>query len=63
MMIMRRWLLLTTLLIYLCPASISIATSAEAQSHQQAVLKLFELTRLQQKIGTSVENVLALQLQ
>jgi hypothetical protein len=36
---------------------------ADADSHRQAVEQLFELTRLQQKIDTSVTNVLALQLQ
>ena len=40
-----------------------ICSSAETDSHRQAVEKLFELTHMQQKIETSVGNVLALQLQ
>ncbi|MGD8310147.1 MAG: DUF2059 domain-containing protein [Chromatiales bacterium] len=38
-------------------------TLAHAGSHRQAVERLFELTRMQQKIEASVRNVLALQLQ
>jgi hypothetical protein len=38
-------------------------SSAETDSHRQAVEKLFELTHMQQKIEVSVNNVLALQLQ
>ena len=40
-----------------------ICSSAETDSHRQAVEKLFELTHMQQKIEVSVGNVLALQLQ
>lgn len=40
-----------------------ICSSAETDSHRQAVEKLFELTHMQQKIEISVGNVLALQLQ
>ncbi|MDH3899662.1 MAG: DUF2059 domain-containing protein [Gammaproteobacteria bacterium] len=35
---------------------------ADAASHRQAVEKLFELTRMQEKIDTSVNNVVAMQL-
>jgi hypothetical protein len=41
----------------------STSSLAEADSHRQAVEKLFELTHMQQKIEVSVNNVLALQLQ
>ena len=40
-----------------------ICSSAETDSHRQAVEKLFELTHMQQKIEVSVGNVLTLQLQ
>lgn len=36
--------------------------ASEAGSHRQAVEKLFELTRMQEKIDASVNNVVALQL-
>lgn len=36
--------------------------SADEASHRQAVQKLFELTGMQQKIGESVDSVVALQL-
>ena len=36
--------------------------AGEAGSHRQAVEKLFELTRMQEKIDASVNNVVALQL-
>jgi len=39
-----------------------LCSSAEADSHRQAVVKLLELTHMQQKIEISVGNVLALQL-
>jgi len=38
------------------------AMAGEAGSHRQAVEKLFELTRMQEKIDASVNNVVALQL-
>ena len=38
-------------------------SSADSDSHRQAVEKLFELTHMQHKIELSVNNVLALQLQ
>lgn len=37
-------------------------SSAGSDTHRQAVEKLFELTRMQQKIDSSVNNVMALQL-
>ena len=37
-------------------------SSAGGDTHQQAVEKLFELTHMQQKIDSSVNNVMALQL-
>ena len=37
-------------------------TASDADSHRLAVEKLFELTRMQEKIDTSVNNVVALQL-
>ena len=40
-----------------------VSSSADTDSHRQAVEKLFELTHMQQKIEVSVNNVLALQLQ
>ena len=40
-----------------------LCSSAETDSHRQAVEKLFELTHMQHKIELSVNNVLALQLQ
>jgi hypothetical protein len=40
-----------------------VCSSAETDSHRQAVEKLFKLTHMQQKIEVSVNNVLALQLQ
>ena len=36
---------------------------ADSDSHREAVLKLLELTQMQQKIDASVGNVVALQLQ
>jgi len=39
-----------------------LCSSAEADSHRQAVVKLLELTHMQQKIEISVNNVLTLQL-
>ena len=39
-----------------------LCSSAETDSHRQAVEKLFELTHMQQKIEISVNNVLTLQL-
>jgi hypothetical protein len=46
------------LLLALGPTSIL----ADEASHRQAVTKLFELTRMQEKIDTSVNNLVALQL-
>ena len=40
----------------------SAGMASEADSHRQAVEKLFELTRMQEKIDASVNNVVALQL-
>jgi len=40
-----------------------LCSSADSDSHRQAVEKLFELTHMQHKIELSVNNVLALQLQ
>ena len=40
-----------------------LCSPAEADSHRQAVEKLFKLTHMQQKIEASVGNVLTLQLQ
>jgi hypothetical protein len=40
-----------------------LCSSADTDSHRQAVEKLFELTHMQQKIEVSVGNVLSLQLQ
>jgi hypothetical protein len=40
-----------------------VISSADTDSHRQAVEKLFELTHMQQKIEVSVNNVLSLQLQ
>ena len=40
-----------------------VCSSAETDSHRQAVEKLFELTHMQQTIEVSVNNVLSLQLQ
>ena len=37
-------------------------TASDTDSHRQAVEKLFELTRMQHKIETSVDNVVAMQL-
>jgi hypothetical protein len=37
-------------------------SSAGSDTHRQAVEKLFELTQMQQKIDSSVNNVMALQL-
>jgi len=37
-------------------------TAGNADSHRQAVERLFELTRMQEKIETSVNNVVAMQL-
>jgi len=39
-----------------------VFSSAETDSHRQAVEKLFELTHMQQKIEVSVSNVASLQL-
>ena len=58
---MSRWnsfILATLLLGAVGPATVS----ADANSHRQAVDKLFELTAMQQKIDESVANVLALQI-
>ena len=44
-------------------AILPVCSSAETDSHRQAVEKLFELTHMQQKIEVSVNNVLSLQLQ
>ena len=37
-------------------------TAGDTDSHRQAVEKLFELTQMQHKIETSVDNVVAMQL-
>ena len=37
-------------------------TASDTDSHRQAVEKLFELTRMQEKIDASVNNVVAMQL-
>ena len=36
---------------------------ADADSHRQAVEKLFKLTQMEQKVNESVDNVLLIQLQ
>jgi len=51
--------LLLIAFIYAAPGS----PLADADSHRQAVEKLFKLTQMQEKINESVDNVLQIQLQ
>ena len=50
------------LLAFILITTWSYATASDTNSHREAVEKLFELTRMQQKIETSVNNVVAMQL-
>ena len=52
-----------TILLFTIIAAWPAWSSAETDGHRQAVEKLFELTQMQQKIESSVNNVMALQLQ
>ena len=52
----------TSLLLMALTCSLPCMTSADEASHRQAVERLFELTRMQEKIETSVNNVMAMQL-
>ena len=45
-----------------CPLFIAQGTGADEASHHQAVDTLFRLTQMEQKVGESVDNLLALQL-
>jgi len=54
---------ITAILLFTMTAAWPAWSSAGSDTHQQAVEKLFELTHMQQKIDSSVNNVMALQLQ
>jgi hypothetical protein len=51
------------MLVLLMATCWTLRVAADSDSHRLAILKLLDLTRMQQKIDASVENVVALQLQ
>lgn len=53
---------MTAVLLFTMTAVWPSWSSAGSDTHRQAVEKLFELTQMQQKIDSSVNNVMALQL-
>jgi hypothetical protein len=55
--------LMPAMLVLLMATGWPLQAAADSDSHRLAVIKLLELTRMQQKIDASVENVVALQLQ
>ena len=54
--------LIAALLLLFTAGCWPLAAGADADSHRQAVERLFELTDMQEKIAESVDNVLAIQL-
>jgi hypothetical protein len=54
---------IAAMLVLLMATCGSLRVVADSDSHRLAVIELLELTRMQQKIDASVENVVALQLQ
>lgn len=55
--------LVRLLLIACVYAGVPCTSLADADSHRQAVEKLFKLTQMEQKVNESVDNVLLIQLQ